>query len=102
MLWGATTTVGFGIRGRYAVAWYCNKKGNIGAAKDYKANVGQLCVKDNSNPGDRCYNDRATLGINKLRVLHGSPKLTTKLDIANKIQAQMDSGMDTDAKKKSW
>lgn len=26
IIWGATTKVGFGVRGRWVIAWYCNAK----------------------------------------------------------------------------
>lgn len=29
VVWKDQTTVGFGARGKYIIAWYCNKKPNV-------------------------------------------------------------------------
>jgi hypothetical protein len=38
LIWKTSTKVGFGIKGKFVVAWYCDKKGNVrdGKAKDSK------------------------------------------------------------------
>ena len=45
MIWRANAKVGFAIKGKLAVAWYC-PGGNTGGAEDYKANVPKVCIVD--------------------------------------------------------
>ena len=44
MVWKNTSKVGFGVKNDQVVAWYCEAKGNVGTAEDFKANVGEPCV----------------------------------------------------------
>jgi hypothetical protein len=65
MVWKSTTTVGFGIRDNYAVAWYCQVRGNV--AGEYKTNVEKDCVKDGVNT---CYAEMALKAHNEKRARH--------------------------------
>lgn len=56
MVWKNTRKVGFGVRGKYVVAWYCDKQGNLGLSTDFQNNVGASCIVDRYN---KCYADRA-------------------------------------------
>jgi len=94
MMWRKSTKVGFGIRGSYVMAWYCNEpmKTQTQTAADYKlykANVGKLCLVDGYN---QCYNDKAIEAHNAAREKHeGYSPLVFDKDIATAIQAQLDS-----------
>jgi len=56
MVWRNTSKVAFGVKGDIVIAWYCDAKGNVGGAEDYKVNIGALCDKEIYNS---CYADRA-------------------------------------------
>lgn len=56
MVWRNTSKVAFGVQGDIVIGWYCDAKGNVGGAEDYKVNVGELCDKDTYNS---CYAERA-------------------------------------------
>lgn len=54
MVWKKTTKVGFGIKGKYVIAWYCEAKGNAGSTTEFKKNVGEKCI--NADKINTCYN----------------------------------------------
>jgi hypothetical protein len=98
LLWSSSQKVGFGIKGRNVVAWYC-KKGNTGGSdkvKAYKANVGQKCVAE-ANGADECFNAAALKAINLKRKDHGSKALIKGSD-AKMIQGFMNAYTGTDMK----
>lgn len=65
MLWRGTTKVGFGVKGKWVVAWYCESGGATGPPSNFMANVGLHCVKNNIN---KCYNKLGADQHNALRV----------------------------------
>jgi hypothetical protein len=87
-MWRKTTTVGFGIRGAYVMAWYCEKKmpdhtHDPASYKLYKTNVGYLCNEDGYNT---CYNDKALEAHNAAREKHDNyVPLKLDADIAKAI-----------------
>lgn len=89
LLWKDSHTVGFGISGKYVIAWYCDK-GNTGTVDNYKKNVGTLCIPTTGD-ANHCYNERALKAANAKRLIHGSPALTNNLVTAKAIQALMDA-----------
>jgi len=68
MMWKGTKKVGFGVRGRWVIAWYCNEKGNTGNKANFIKNVGEHCVA--SNKVNSCFNDLATEQHNAKRAQH--------------------------------
>lgn len=55
LIWKTSTKVGFGIKGKFVVAWYCDKKGNVrdGKAKDSKdvdTFTDNVCKVDGCHP----------------------------------------------------
>jgi hypothetical protein len=89
MLWKGSTTVGFGLKGKYVIAWYC-PKGNTGDFKVFKKNVGTKCIATDGDM-NKCFNDRALKAANAKRKLHGSPALKLDADAAKAIQNLMDA-----------
>lgn len=47
LVWKTSKKVGFGIKGKFVVAWYCDKKGNTGDANTFTDNV---CKVDGCHP----------------------------------------------------
>jgi len=78
IVWKATTKVGFGIKGKYVIAWYCETMGNV--AGKYKENVVQDCVKDGV---DTCYALRALNAHNVKRSRHKFSKPMTHWKFAS-------------------
>jgi hypothetical protein len=72
VVWKATEEVGFGIAGKYVVAWYC-KAGNTKG--DYLKNVADKCILDDHEKINECYNVRALKAHNAKRIDHGTPEL---------------------------
>jgi hypothetical protein len=78
IVWKASSgkNVGFGIKGKYVVGWYCDEPNTNG---DYKDNVSEDCNKDNYNS---CYNVKATKAHNLKRLDHGTDELNFDSTIA--------------------
>jgi uncharacterized protein YkwD len=73
LIWKSTTKVGFGQKGKYVVAWYCEEQGATGDADNYKKNIEESCIQ--ANGVNKCYNDAALKANNKVRDEHGTPDL---------------------------
>lgn len=89
VVWKATTKVGFGIKGKYVVAWYCEDQGATGDADAYKKNIEESCIQ--ANGVNKCYNDQALKANNKKRDDHGTEELTWDEKAAEEVQKQMDA-----------
>ena len=81
-MWKASTKVGFGIKGKFVLAYYCEKAGNTGEKKNYKMNVCKkdqckLCTEGKDGVAykyNKCYNKLALDEHNIYRLDHSSPK----------------------------
>jgi hypothetical protein len=82
MVWKATTEVGFGIKGRFVVAWYCEAEGNTpnGYGEKWGNNVARDCDDDGVNT---CYVERALKKHNDLRAQHKGGKPLTHYNAAS-------------------
>lgn len=88
VVWKASTEVGFGIAGKYVVAWYC-EAGNV---KDkYLTNVGDKCILDADEKINECYNVRALDRHNVLRKDHGTPELKWDKEAAKAVQKLLEA-----------
>jgi len=67
MVWKPTTSVAFGIKGRYVYARFCSPRGNQGTNTDYRNNVKKDCKKDGY---DNCFMEAALKAHNEKRALH--------------------------------
>jgi hypothetical protein len=67
MLWKGSTKVGFGVHGKYVIAWYCASKAELADAARAKVNIGAPCYGGGYN---KCYNGLALKYANKLRNNH--------------------------------
>lgn len=93
MVWKASTTVGFGVKDDWVVAWFC-QKGNTG---DYAANVIKRCKKDGYNT---CVNEDQLKLHNEKRVEHkDNTLLELDTDAAKKIQELLNAKSDEDMAK---
>jgi len=86
MVWKGTTKVGFGVKGKFVVAWYCEDKGEVADAAKSKVNVGKICYKHGYN---RCYNDLGIAHVNKMRKNHKAKPMTFDEDAARAIQHEL-------------
>jgi hypothetical protein len=94
MSWRPTTKVGFGVRGKFVAAWYCEVAGNPTSAttEDYKENVKKDCLVDGV---DKCYLELALAAHNAYRAQHkGGKALETYLEASQRIQAVLDAAGD--------
>ena len=66
MVWKATTKVGFGVKGKYVIAWYCEATPNTGSTTEFKKNVGEKCV--NAAKINVCFNVKQVTSHNEKRV----------------------------------
>jgi hypothetical protein len=82
MVWKNTSKVGFGVKGAYVIAWYCDSKGNVGGAEDYKANIGTDCIKDGYNT---CYAEIALTSHRLKRKEHNAATTDIQLDKINSV-----------------
>jgi hypothetical protein len=78
MVWKNTSKVGFGVRGKWVIAFYCEQKGNVGIPADYKANIGAECMK--TGEYNKCYAKLALAAHNKKRGFHELAKFQLTLD----------------------
>jgi hypothetical protein len=91
MVWKKTKKVGFGIKGKWVFAWYCDAKPNKGS---FVENIGGHCIKSGVN---KCINEKLSEETNKKRKSHGAKGIPYDNDIAKAIQVKMDekaSGFD--------
>jgi len=95
MMWKSTKKVGFGIKGKYVVAWYCPKGNDPATSKDFKKNVCKkdgckLCLEDKKGVKygyNKCYNEDAVKSTNLLRGKHNVKKVEFGKDVAKGAQA---------------
>jgi hypothetical protein len=89
MVWRSTTKVGFGVKGKWVIAWYCEVAGNTNGKTGYEANVGKDCVADGYN---KCYADKALAAHNLRRGYHESSPLELDVENSKALQTLMDEG----------
>lgn len=69
MLWKSSKTVGFGVKGKWVVAWYCDSRrrqlGNTGPPSSFVKQIGSPCVTPTG--GNRCLNEALADQHNELR-----------------------------------
>lgn len=82
MLWKGTKTVGFGVKGKFVVAWYCDKAETSNAERS-RANIGVYCLVGSVN---KCYNDLALKTVNKYRNNHNVGPLKFNNEAAIALQ----------------
>jgi hypothetical protein len=81
MVWKGTKRVGFGVKDRWVIAWYCEDKGAVGDAEAFKKNVGKMCVEKDKKMNS-CYNDKALKKHNEYRKAHSAKDLELDKDMA--------------------
>ena len=90
MVWKATTTVAFGVQGRWAYARYCRAAGNQAPTSRYLTNVKQDCLKDDV---DVCFQRAALRAHNEKRARHrGGRPLAADAAASNHIQKVLAQG----------
>jgi len=87
MVWASTSSVGFGIKGKWVVAFYCDNKATPADQTATFANIGSTCMKAGIN---ECLNDLALEAHNKKRMIHATKPLKFDDEIARTLQRQMD------------
>jgi len=70
MVWKNTKKVGFGVKGKWVIAWYCDAKPNKGS---FVQNIGDHCMV--SAKYNKCFVKMALTQHNKYRALHGANSL---------------------------
>ena len=95
MMWRKSKKVGFGIKGKFVVAWYCPKGNDPDTSTDYKKNVCEegkclKCLKKDKDNNDgewnTCYNEIALKATNVFRKEYKAKDLKTSAK--NAIGAQ--------------
>jgi len=89
MVWKGTTKVGFGVKDKYVVAWYCEKKAEPTSPGLSKSNIGKVCSNNGYN---ECYNEMALAAHNKRRKHHETTGLIFDANLARSIQLEMNKG----------
>lgn len=90
-----TSKVAFGIKGKFVIAWYCDKAPNLpNLGPVFKDNVGKSCLEFLSGPKkdsyyNKCYNDRARKAHNDKRGLHEARALTLNKAASAEIQRML-------------
>jgi hypothetical protein len=87
MVWKGTTKVGFGVKDKYVVAWYCTG-GEYTNPLLSRENIGKLC---DTTGYDGCYNELAVNAQNQKRNHHEANDLKTDPDAARAIQLHMNT-----------
>lgn len=82
MLWQGTTKVGFGVHGKYVVAWYCEDKAEATNTERALKNIGKSCLDNGYND---CYNEIALKAVNKSRINHSVSPLKLNEGAAREI-----------------
>jgi hypothetical protein len=90
LVWKSSTKVGFGINGRFVVAWFCETEGNQpSTAAAFKENVPKNCLAGGLNT---CFDAANRKVLDERRTWHGVTKATTKDDkAAVALQKLMDA-----------
>lgn len=91
VVWAATTKVGFGVKGKWVVAWYCDAKATPAETSASLQNIGVVCRRGGMNT---CLNDVALNAHNAARRHHNTPPLALDETIAKELQLQMDEKTD--------
>lgn len=90
MVWRKTTRVGFGVKGKWVVAWYCESQpASNSPAAEFVRNVGAKCV--DSAKVNVCYNELANAAHNERRTKHEASPLVWEGAIAAALQQAMDA-----------
>lgn len=107
LLWKSSTLVGFGIKGKFVLAYYCAPAAYKDTKKDYKMNV---CKKDEcklcteSKDGktkfgyNKCYNKLSLEKHNLYRIDHTSPKFAAYDEETAKMAQKQADKVDKDGK----
>jgi hypothetical protein len=82
VVWQSTTRAGFGHRGEWVVALYCQTKATPFDQSANQANIGRPCSTQGINS---CLNDELRKLHNEKRLLHQSPPLEFDEDLAKKL-----------------
>lgn len=73
MTWKSTTLVGFGMKDKIVVAWYCEVAAATTDTAKAKENIGEFCIieADGDTKGrNKCYAELALKKVNEYRVAH--------------------------------
>jgi len=93
VVWSSTTRVGFGIKGKWVVAWYCETKATPMDSVASLNNIGKQCRKSGINS---CLNDTQLKAHNDYRMMHDTKPLKWDKNLAIALQKQMDAPDDFD------
>lgn len=89
MVWKKTLKVGFGVKDKWVIAWYCDSQPKSNSpGPEFVRNVGAKCI--NADGVNTCYNLMATTQHNERRAAHESPLLTWDAPIAKAVQQTLD------------
>lgn len=88
VVWKDQTTVGFGTRGKYTIAWYCNKAPKVDDSTSSNTNVSKTssCI-DQGAEGDkvnRCFQKEALKAVNEYRKMYRVPEIKAIAEADNK------------------
>jgi len=89
LIWKSSTTVGFGIKGKFVVAWICEVEGSLpdDTPETYGENVKENCIIDGRNS---CFNNVNKDYANKIREWHESGVVSLNNDRAAALQLLLD------------
>jgi hypothetical protein len=87
VVWAGTTKVGFGVKGKWVVAWYCQDKAAPSETVATKLNIGTQCKKNGIHS---CLNDSALEAHNAKRMIHDTKPLVWDKKLATILQKAMD------------
>jgi uncharacterized protein YkwD len=82
VVWQSTTRAGFGHKGEWVVALYCQTKATPFDQSANQDNIGRQCSTQGIN---QCLNDELRKLHNDKRLLHESPPLEFDEDLAKKL-----------------
>jgi uncharacterized protein YkwD len=93
MVWKGSTKVGFGIHGRFVVAWFCETEGNKPVTvAAFKENVPKACLAAGHNT---CFDEANRKVLDERRGWHEATKTEKNDDAAKALQLLM-NGVDGD------
>ena len=75
VVWKGTGRVGFGIRDKTVVAWYCERGNWPRTESAFRKNVQKNCIEGNKKDKTEwniCYNERQLEAHNGYRTIHGT------------------------------
>jgi hypothetical protein len=88
VVWTGTTKVGFGVKGKWVVAWYCAVKATPSSTTANKNNIGHLCKSSGIN---NCLNDKAFAAHNDKRMMHDTKPFKLDNKLAKTLQTSLDA-----------